>query len=169
MGGIADNAARRCLVLDASVIIDYCKEDRSILSLAAQHIGQVVIPSPILKEVTGLDEVSCTDLGLSVYQPIIEQITEAAPRRGQLSFRDRLCLAVARAESYMLYTNDRPLRKAALCDDVKVRWGLEILIELSEIHQIDSLKAITFAENICRRTPFPMDAIMKEFKARLGM
>ena len=52
---------------------------------------------------------------------------------------------------------------------MKVCWGLELLIELSAIDQIDPLKAIALAESICRRTPFPIDAIMREFKARLGM
>jgi len=46
-----------------------CDADRSVLTLASRHIGQIHVPSLLLDEVEGLDESECERLGLLVVEP----------------------------------------------------------------------------------------------------
>ena len=39
------------LIIDANVLIDFCKTDRSVLTLVASHVGTLHIPAPVLAEV----------------------------------------------------------------------------------------------------------------------
>jgi len=74
---------------------------------------------------------------------------------------------VAGDERLILYTNEKALRTIALRRGLDVRWGLELLIELVDVGKLDIAEAMGLAENICTRTPFPVDAILKEFLTKL--
>jgi len=43
------------LIIDANVLIDFCKTDSSVLTLVAKHVGPVHVAEPVLAEVKQLD------------------------------------------------------------------------------------------------------------------
>ena len=159
--------SERLLILDACVLIDICLEDVSLLGLAASSLGKVVILSPILEEVHQLNEPEVERLGLCVVDPEMEIILNAAPRRGGLSFRDKICLLFAQSHNGTLYTNDRALLNAANVAGINSRWGLEILIELVAVGQLTSSEALISAQRICDRSRFSSDQLMLEFRRRI--
>lgn len=157
------------LLTDACVLIDFCKENINLLGLASQHIGQIIIPKPVLrKEVYQLTVEDCDRLGLSIYTPTIEQLERAIIPRSGLSEQDKLCLVIAIDEGYSLFTNDTALLKAAKKENVDVHWGLEIVVRLAHKGILSHKEAFETARSICRRTPFPEEMIMKEFQKLLS-
>ena len=86
--------AKRFLILDACVLIDFCKVDRSILSVVSAHVGQIHVPSPVLAEVDQLEEAEAMALGIEIVEPEIDQLVAAGATRAGLSFEDRLITAV---------------------------------------------------------------------------
>lgn len=154
-------------LLDACVLIDLCREDSVLLSLASAHLGPILVLSPVLAEVNQLDEADCERLGIVVGEPDMAIVMGAAGRCGGLSYRDRLCLAYARSESCILYTNDRPLLNAALRLGVDARWGLEILIDLVSAGALTRHAGIASARGILDRSRFPVAELVDEFIRRL--
>lgn len=155
------------LILDACVLIDICLEDPCLLGLAASSLGKIVILSPILQEVNQLDNTDIERFSLSIVDPDIQVVLEAAAIRGGLSFRDRMCLLFARDSKGTLYTNDKALLRAAISDGIDARWGLEILIELVEASQLTATDALAAAQSICDRSRFQTDPLVAEFRRRL--
>jgi hypothetical protein len=80
-------------------------------------------------------------------------VVQASTRKGQLSFRDHLCLIVASDEGFVCVTNDKALRKA--CDDkgVATLWGLEIMTALVRGRAMQAVDAIETAERISASNP----------------
>jgi predicted nucleic acid-binding protein len=146
------NAGDRKLVLDACVLIDYLQEDERILSLIAQGLGSIIVPSPVLLEVSRLTAATCDELGLAVFDPGVQTITDAAKRGGALSVQDRICLSVAQQLEATLYSNDKPMIRAAQAAGLDVRWGLELILELTEIGSISQLDAQGIGGRICGRS-----------------
>jgi hypothetical protein len=91
------------------VLIDLADTNEAVLGLIAQHLAQVIIPTPVLAEVDGLDELRCAALGLEVLEPTLDQLREAAIHHPALSFADKVCMIVARDAGGMAWTNDGPL------------------------------------------------------------
>ncbi|MDO8586105.1 MAG: hypothetical protein Q7T82_03610 [Armatimonadota bacterium] len=154
---------KRLLIPDACVLIDFCLEDSTLLSLAAASLGRVVVLSPVLSEVRQLSDVEADRLALTVVEPSMELVLNASARRGRLSFRDRLCLLFAKASGGTLYTNDKALLNAARSDGLDARWGLEILLELVSAGELVSQEALRIARSIAGRWRFSSDALIEEF------
>jgi hypothetical protein len=53
------------LILDANVLIDYCKSDRTIIKSICGHVGQVYLAMPVLSELSEIDEDDCLTLKLA--------------------------------------------------------------------------------------------------------
>lgn len=117
----------RFLVLDACVLIDFCKVDKTILSVVCEHVGAIHVPSPVLNEVDQLTEDEAAELGIVVVDPALEQLVAAGVRRGGLSFEDGLCVIMARDLSWTCVSNDGAVRKACELQSVPVLWGLEMM------------------------------------------
>lgn len=139
--------------MDANVLIDYLKSDLSILGLVNKHVGEVHILTTIIDEVDGLDVVDCEHLGLKAIEPELSQLTRAAIKRGQLSFRDHLCLIVALEANFVCVTNDKPLRSACTNEGIKIMWGLEIMTALIQANAMHAADAIQTAEKIHLSNP----------------
>lgn len=135
-------------IADANVLIDYAKTNLDILGLVARHVGPVYIASAILDEVDQLDEAQCQALGLIIVEANFTQLAEASQRGGPLSFEDKLCLVLARDNSWTCLSNDGPLRDACLENGVTVVWGLEIMLQLVETGHLSADKAIDVAKEI---------------------
>ena len=168
MEGVTVTSSQRLRIMDACVLIDFCLEDSALLGLAVQKLGPIVVLTPVLAEVRQLDEVFCGELGLQILEPNMVQVQEATVRRGGLSFRDRLCLAVARAEQGILFSNDKRLLNEAVAGGVDGRWGLEILLELVVEEALTPEAALQSAEGICHRSIYPAEPLLAEFRRRLG-
>jgi rRNA-processing protein FCF1 len=141
------------LLMDANVLIDYQESDFSVLGLVNKYIGKVHVLTTIIEEVDGLDTVDCERLGLKVIEPTLNQLTRAATKRGQLSFRDHLCLIVASDLDFVCVTNDKPLRRACTEEGVSVLWGLEIMTALVRANAMCASDAIQIAESIHLSNP----------------
>ena len=144
---------KKWMILDANVLIDYLV-DISVIKIACRHLGEIGVPSTILAEVEGLDELDCKRIGLHVIEPELSQLRESINKRGKLSAKDHLCLILCREKEAKCVTNDKPLRKACQQDGIKVLWGLEIMKELVTRRKLAVDEAISIAEKIHKNNPF---------------
>lgn len=113
------------LVFDASALIDLVDAQPSLLTLIGQAIAPVIIPTPVLGEVSTLSDADCAALGLTVLEPSLEQLTEAATGRGRLSEEDHLCLIVARDLGATCVTSDGAFYGEYVASGVAVWRGLQ--------------------------------------------
>ncbi len=105
------------LIMDANVLIDLCEADRTVIRLISDHVGQVHVPLPVLREeIDQIDEAEYADLGIVPVDPPLQTATEAAVRRAGLSFHDHLCLLLARDNGWTCVTNDGRLRRECAAD-----------------------------------------------------
>jgi hypothetical protein len=90
------------LIIDANVLIDFCKTERSVLALVTKHVGTVHVAEPVLAEVKELDRVGAQALGINVLTPEFPLLGRAATAsvRSPLRFGDWLCLLIAEQESW---------------------------------------------------------------------
>jgi rRNA-processing protein FCF1 len=157
----------RVLLMDANVLVDYQNSDFSVLGLVNTHVGQVHVLTTIIEEVDGLEIGDCERLGLKAIEPELIQLTRAAGKRGQLSFRDRLCLIVASDANFVCVTNDKPLRSACTDEGVSILWGLEIMSALVSANAMRAADAIRTAEKIHLSNPFHIPRKLVERFAKI--
>lgn len=158
------------LIVDANVLIDYARSDRSILRIASRHLGQILVAGPVLEEVDQFDEAACEALGLQVVEMTLEQLAAAASASdsGQLSFPDQCCLLLAREGPFTCVTNDGRLRRACTEARVPVLWGLELMVELVSKNELTVDGAIATAREIRLSNPRHItQEILEKFTARL--
>ncbi len=136
------------LIVDANVLIDFCKTDRSVLTLVTKHVGVLHVAEPVLAEAKQLDRVTAEGLGLHVVQPDFALLTKAAnaSARSPLRFQDWLCLLLAERETWTCVTNDKRLRTECESRTVAVMWGLQLLLRLVETRALPADDAIELAE-----------------------
>jgi hypothetical protein len=155
------------LVLDASVLIDFCDGDRELIGLIAARIGPVVVPTPVLGEVGALDEPDCQDLGLQLLEPTFGQMSEAANGRGALSFYDWLCLIVARDAGWTCVTNDGALLRTCREQGVSTMRGLRPVLMIVEAGEIDHRRAVAFVRVVRQANPYINAEVVSAFVREL--
>jgi hypothetical protein len=146
------------LIVDATVLLDFCKTDTSVLTRVTKHVGAVHVAEPVLAEVRQLDRVTAESLGLLVVQTEFALLTKSAKSsvRSALRFKDWLCLLLAEQESWTCVTNDERLRIECEARSVSVMWGHQLLLRLVEHRALSSQDAIDVAEamhKVNRRIP----------------
>ncbi len=155
-------------IADANVLIDYAKTSPAILGLVAQHVGPVYVAVDVLEEVEQLDLARCKELGLTVVDGNLAQLTEASQRGGPLSFQDKLCLILARDNGWSCLSNDGPLREACKAQGVPVVWGLEIMLTLVDSKRLTAIDAIEVAQAIHAVNPIYITAkILAAFQKKV--
>ena len=123
--------AANLLIMDACVLIDYIKTDRSVLALFSQHVGQAYVLNEILKEVRHIEpDMDLREIGLELVEPEIEDLFLAGANQTAESFQDKLCILTAKRHGYTCVTNDKNLRRLCRSEDVSSKWGLELLLDL---------------------------------------
>jgi hypothetical protein len=152
------------LVGDASVLIDIVDANEAVLALIAQHVAPVIVPTPVLAEVETLDDVKCEALGLTVVEPPLDQLREAATPHPALSFADRICLIVARDGGHTCWTNDGPLGDECKAKGVARMRGLRPLLHLVESGALSLAAAIGTVEAIHTNNPYITSSIVGEFR-----
>lgn len=120
------------LIMDANILIDFCKCDRTIIKLICTYVGQIYLATPVLSEINEIDEGACVDLGIILMEPELDQVMLAAEKKGPLSFQDNLCLLLAKEHGWTCVTNDKPLRQKCEIEGVPLIWGVELICILVE-------------------------------------
>ncbi len=146
------------LVVDANVLIDFCKTQPALLTLVSRHVGAVHVASPVLDEVRELDAESAHALGLIIVTPDLAMVRNAAlaAQRSPLNFQDWICLLLAKEQSWICVTNDKRLRTECETRNVPVMWEFQLLLELvkcSALSGEDALAAANAIAGINRRIP----------------
>lgn len=146
---------RRLMIMDACVLIDFIKAQRSVLELVVKHVGPLHVTSPVVDEVKEIDdERELVELGLLIVEPELEDAFMAASQSGgPLSFQDRLCLLAAKRHGFTCVTNDKNIRKSCTQESVPILWGLEMLAELHKAGGISGKEAETIAQAIRASNP----------------
>jgi len=157
----------RVLLFDANVLIDYFDAEPTVFASIRRSVGEIYVVSCILQEVEQLDALQAVELGLQVFEPDLELMNSAATSRGRLSFRDRLCLAVARSEGMTCVTNDTALRTHCTENSVEVLWGLELILLAVEAGGLLASEAREIGETICQLNPFIGEDVLARFLAKL--
>jgi len=142
------------MIMDACVLIDFIKTERTVLELIVKHVGPLYVASPVVAEVNEIDdENELVALGLIIIEPEIEDAYAAGGRSGPLSFEDWLCLLTAKRHGFTCVTNDKNLRKLCAKEGVSPLWGLELIAELHKVGGIPAKDAEKIAQAIRRSNP----------------
>lgn len=160
------STAIRLMILDACVLIDFLKAERSVLELIVKHVGQLYITSPVVDEIHEIDdENELAALGMIIVEPEIEDAYAAGGYSGPLSFEDWLCLLTAKRYGFICVTNDKKLRKLCKQEGVSLFWGLELLTELHKGGGITAIEAETIVQAIRQSNPLHItEKIVSRFK-----
>ena len=160
------HAPRKLMIMDACVLIDYIKTERSVLELFVKHVGAVYVVSPVVEEVKEIENVEeLIELGLIIVEPELEDAFAAASQIGPTSFQDKLCLLTAKRHGFTCVTNDKNLRKLCMHEGVPLVWGLQLLAELHKAGGIPGKEAIILAQMIQKSNPKHITAeIISRFK-----
>ncbi len=146
--------ARKPMIMDACVLIDFIKAERTVLELVVKHVGPLHVTSLVVDEVNEIDdENELVELGLAIVEPEMEDAFQAASQSGPTSFQDRLCLLAAKRHGLTCVTNDKNLRTLCKQEGVPVLWGLELLAELHKAGGIPGNEAEMIAQAIRESNP----------------
>lgn len=142
------------MIMDACVLIDFIKADRSILELVVKHVGLLHVTSSMVDEVNEIDdENELAALGMIIIEPDIKDAYSAGSRSGPLSFEDWLCLLTAKRHGFTCVTNDKNLRNMCKHEGVPLLWGLELVAELQKVGGITGNEAEAFAQAMRQSNP----------------
>jgi rRNA-processing protein FCF1 len=156
------------LIVDANVLIDYAISDASILALAVKHLGPIHVPLPILEEVDQLTDADCARLGITLLDPTLDELAAAAALpRATLSFEDKLCLVLAKANGFICVTNDKHLRGECEAAGVTPRWGLQVMSDLVVIRELTPEAAIATARRMSTANPHITKALLARFEKHI--
>jgi len=159
---------KRIVICDANILIDYAKANKKIIGLITKHLYEIWVPLPVWGEVHDLFDEDAETLGIKIAEPSLAQTYEAANMYGGgLSDEDNMCFIVARDEKAICATNEKPLRKKCLENDIEVLWGLQIIIQLSEIGKIKVDVAKKTGEKIVKMNPRITQKVLDDFIAKL--
>jgi hypothetical protein len=144
----------RYLILDACVLIDFVKADRSVLASVTKHVGTIYVISPVVSEVQDIDgENELLELGIIIIEPETEDAFKASVGTGATSFQDRLCMLTAKRNGFTCVTNDTNLRKLCESEKVPYLWGLQLILELHKLKGISTPDALHIVNQIHAANP----------------
>ena len=163
--------SRGLLLMDANVLIDFCKADPTVLKIISDDIGRVHVPTPVLiEEVEDIQREDWTALGITAVEPSTEIALRAAKGRPGLSFHDLLCLLMAKEMGWTCVTNDARLRRECEAEEVSVLWGLELLAILVEQRVLTEKAAAELGGAIHVANPaFITQSVIERFRKRIGV
>lgn len=106
---------------------------------------------------------------MKIIDPSLEILMEAGAKRGRLSFQDRICVLVARAEGFTCISNDKRVRTACREESVPTLWGLELLVELVAARALPPESAREIAKQIVESNKQMDPAVYRRFLKRIGI
>ena len=133
------------------MLIDYRNADLSVLKEVGTHLARVAVLEETLKEVRGVGRKICVTLGIEIVEPETPTLIKAARQQDfRVSFNDRLCFLVCRERGWTCVTNDGALHRLCRRQDVKVRYGLRLMVDLVAAGAISRRRAVTIARRMQR-------------------
>lgn len=158
------------LIMDANILIDFCKCDKTIIKLICHYIGQIYLAMPVLDEINEIDESDCLEMGIILVEPELEVAMLAAGAKGPLSFQDNLCFLMAKQNGWTCVTNDKPLRRKCENEQVPLFWGIELICILVESGGLPLNQASELIVEIRKLNPkYITDNIVENAFKRLGI
>lgn len=162
------NSSKPIIILsDANVLIDYIKANEKLLTEACSAVFEIYVPIPVLREIKQLTETKAKRLGLKLYEPSTEQLTESLSDSMRLSFEDKLCLRIASDNVWICATNDKVLKKECERFKVSTMWGLEIMLVLNEKGVLSKKEATKTAQAIFKVNKRLGEAVVQDFIKKL--
>ena len=159
---------KRIVICDANILIDYAKANKRIIGLVTKHLYEIWVPLPVWEEVKDLSDNEAEILGLKISEPSLAQTYEAANMHGGgLSDEDHMCFVMARDEKAICATNEKPLRKKCLENDIEVLWGLQIMLQLCESGKLKVDMAAKTGEKIVKMNPRITQKVLDDFISKL--
>ena len=157
---------KHLLILDANVLIDFYKCDNTLIKLICSHVGQIYLSVTTLSEINEIDEGICSELGIILVEPELDQVILASAEKGPLSFQDNLCLLLAKEHGWTCVTNDKPLRRRCELKGVPLIWGIELICLLVENGGLSIEHAKAIILQIQQNNPryITEDVVQKAFK-----
>lgn len=149
-------AARRILLADDHVVVDYRESDLEILELVGQHVGRVAV-LPTARDVLGSGprpSLEHDPFGIRVVDVDPALVLRATEVRGNASFNERLCLVTCREEGWPYVTNDGAIRRLFERHRVETRFGLDLLLDLVAVGAITHERAHGVASAIHALNPW---------------
>jgi rRNA-processing protein FCF1 len=158
----------KAIISDANILIDYAKANKRILSLAANNLYEIYVPTAIVAQVKDISDKEIKLLGIKIIEPEYKQIKEASAHDPGTSSEDRLCCIIARDKKWTCATNDRKLRR--FCDKEKVTciWEFEIMLELVRRKHLSTKEAIKTAKDIAAINPRIKESVVTDFITKIG-
>lgn len=156
---------------DANVLIDYVESDITMLAVYSSEIEQVIIPESIFDEVEQLSLPECERYGLQVVEENMDEMMRASTEvHGPLSYQDKVCLYHTKSmDDATCITNEKALKRFCEEQDIPVKPGLKLMIELVDHDKIDAEVVIGLALKIQENNPlFINDAVIEDFKAKVA-
>lgn len=157
----------KAIVSDANVVIDYVKANKKVLHLAVKHLCEIHVSVPVLKEVKDASRSELEKLGIIIFEPTLDQVTQAAQQPFGLSFQDQLCLLIAKENHWVCATNDKQLRIQCEAGSVEVIWGLDIMLILNKQGFLERAEATKTAEKIAEINRYIGKEIIRQFIGKL--
>lgn len=145
---VPGSAPRPALLADANVLIDYQHSDLNLLALVGKRIAPIFVLTSILKEVKGLSEKDCRELGIRLIEATTEELLQAQQHPLRAHLNDRLCFVVARERGLVCLTNDGKLRRHCEEQGVSTRYGLRLLVNLVASDALLLPRAEDFAQDL---------------------
>lgn len=156
--------------MDANILIDFCKCDKTIIKMICNYIGQIYLATPVLDEIKEIDEGDCLEMGIILVEPELEVAMLAAGKKGPLSFQDNLCFLMAKQNGWTCVTNDKPLRRKCETERVPLFWGIELICILVESGGLPLKQATEIILEIKKLNPkYITDSIVENAFKRLGI
>lgn len=141
--------AKRLLLMDACVLIDFATANREALKPITKHVGKLHVTPTVFHEVPQFKPEDAATLGLTIVEPSLEALAWAAEKRGRLSFEDRLTIAVSKEYGFACVSDDTQLRLECERHRLEVLWGLDLLVHLVRANGMSLPKAESIAKRIC--------------------
>ena len=158
----------KTLLFDADALIDYVNSNKNIISIATKMLYDIYVPLNIMKEeIRQLSEDEAEVLGITIFEPTRNQLIEANKKIKGLSFKDRLCLIIAKENNWTCVTNDKNLRNKCSEKEVEIMWGLQLMLKLYAGNYISKVEAINTAWKIHKSNSRITKDIVEDFIRKL--
>ena len=138
-------SAQTVLLVDANVLIDYRDSEFEVLEIVGQHVGRIVVLTPVLREVQGISRADCERLSMVVVETDTGRLLGAGVVDSSVSVYDSLCFLTCREEGWTCVTNDKALQRLCESHAVDTRFGLGLLVDLVAVAAITRQRAMAIA------------------------
>ncbi|MBU1122017.1 MAG: hypothetical protein ABIH71_03040 [Candidatus Omnitrophota bacterium] len=155
---------KQVVICDANILIDYANAEKQIIELATRYLYDIWVPLPVWEEIADFSKDDVDDLGIHIIEPSLEQLIEAATiRGGGLSDEDNMCFIMARDETAICATNEKALRRKCEKNNIRILWGLEIMVQLCKEDKLRAKVAERVARKIAQNNITITEAIVANF------